>query len=780
MTTPIHDRELQNLAAATSPAQVDALNREFYGRFPYPWAPLEIDVVEDPDFERVFLNQALGDFQHGRIPRGARIWVAGCGTNQAVFTALRFPQCEVLGSDLSVSSLAIAAETAKSLGVGNLELRNESLNEVPYESRFDYVLSTGVIHHNSDPALTLARLRRALKPSGILELMVYNSFHWLLPATVERVLALLAGGAGAGSLDAQMELARRLVEGYRPKGLLRGFLTELKGAEPAQVADVLLQPVAHSYTVESLRSLVGQCGLELLTPTVNQFDLAAGRHLWEPELEAAGLGEAFEALPDEDRWLVANLLLLEASPMLWFYLQRTDAGKPRPSERQLGEAFLDTCFEPARSRRRAHRRDDSGAFVPVGEPGDHPPPPRDPLAQRLVAACDGRTPMRELLERSGVATSRATVNRLRVELTTPLFPHLRANPERKGPAMQTERPAKSFKSFTRGERRSITLGGEELVGFSLLDPSSPLPLVATAAAPDVDLGDWARDHRGVIEEKLREHAAILFRGFGVTSSSAFRRFAGAVVDSLYEENGEHPRDAVEDGVYTPVFYPPDQMLLWHNENSFNHEWPQKIIFCCVKAAAQGGQTPVVDSRAVYREIPPAIREEFTAKGVMYVRNYGDGLGLDWRTLFRTAERSEVERLCARERMEVEWKSGDRLRTRSIRPAVVRHRVTGELAWFNQAQHWHPACLDAATRRTLDSMFEPDDMPRNCFFGDGSVIPDEHMREILAVYARLEQANSWREGDVMLVDNVLAAHGRKPFSGERKLLVALGDTTTFET
>jgi hypothetical protein len=32
----------------------------------------------------------------------------------------------------------------------------------------------------------------------------------------------------------------------------------------------------------------------------------------------------------------------------------------------------------------------------------------------------------------------------------------------------------------------------------------------------------------------------------------------------------------------------------------------------------------------------------------------------------------------------------------------------------------------------------------------------------------------------LVDNVRTAHGRNPFTGERKILVALGDTDGFDT
>jgi alpha-ketoglutarate-dependent taurine dioxygenase len=130
-------------------------------------------------------------------------------------------------------------------------------------------------------------------------------------------------------------------------------------------------------------------------------------------------------------------------------------------------------------------------------------------------------------------------------------------------------------------------------------------------------------------------------------------------------------------------------------------------------------------------------------------------------------------------MTCEWKAGNLLRTRCVRPATVRHPRTGEWTWFNQAQHWHISCLDPATRESVVALFAEEDFPRNCYYGDGSTIADEEMRAVLDTYAQLEVVFPWERGDILLLDNLLTAHGRNRFSGERKLMVAMGGMLSYE-
>jgi alpha-ketoglutarate-dependent taurine dioxygenase len=336
----------------------------------------------------------------------------------------------------------------------------------------------------------------------------------------------------------------------------------------------------------------------------------------------------------------------------------------------------------------------------------------------------------------------------------------------------------NFTTFKSVQPRAVTLPEGELVATELLSPQHTLPLIISPVTNDLDLLSWAESNLQFIETALLKHGALLFRGFDVTKASDFERFARVVCGDLIAENGEHPRASVSGKVYTPVFYPADKKVLWHNENSFNQTWPLHILFCCNQPALDGGETPLADSRKVFELIDPEIKREFIQKQVMYVRNYSDGFGLSWQTVFQTNNRAAVEDHCRKNSFEFEWKSGDRLRTTCVRPAILNHPKTGAVSWFNQAQHWHVSCLDQTVRDSLLVAFETDDLPRNCFYGDGSEISDAVMEHILDVYRNLEVAFRWQQQDVLLVDNVLTAHARNPFVGPRKLFVALANSTSY--
>lgn len=308
-----------------------------------------------------------------------------------------------------------------------------------------------------------------------------------------------------------------------------------------------------------------------------------------------------------------------------------------------------------------------------------------------------------------------------------------------------------------------------------LSPESPLPLLIQPGGSGRDLIRWAGENRNLINEYLTEHGGILFRGFAMPDLSAFQRFISAVSEEelLEYRYRSTPRTEITGKIYSSTEYPAPQEIPLHNENSYSTSWPLKIFFFCeLPATGGGGRTPITDSARVFDRIPAEIRDRFAEKKVMYVRNYGGGADLSWQEVFQTQEEGTVEAFCREHGIEVEWLEGGRLRTRQVCQAVARHPKTGKMLWFNQAHLFHVTALDPEVRDAMLEVFEPDELPRNTFYGDGSPIEEAVLEEIRQIYREEQIAFPWEQGDVLLLDNMAVAHGRTPYSGDRKIRVGM--------
>jgi len=200
----------------------------------------------------------------------------------------------------------------------------------------------------------------------------------------------------------------------------------------------------------------------------------------------------------------------------------------------------------------------------------------------------------------------------------------------------------------------------------------------------------------------------------------------------------------------------------------------KLAFFSLQVAEKGGETPIADSRKIYNAISPEVRECFVRKGLMYVRNYGTGLDLPWQEVFQTSSRAVVEEYCRKAEIEFEWIGDDQFRTRQRCQVVERHPRTGEMVWFNQAHMFHVSRLPAEVREWLLTAFGEHNLPRNVYFADGSPIETAMLDEIMRVCDEQSVVYPWNEGDVLIVDNMLTAHGRKPFVGKRKVVVGMAE------
>jgi alpha-ketoglutarate-dependent taurine dioxygenase len=321
-----------------------------------------------------------------------------------------------------------------------------------------------------------------------------------------------------------------------------------------------------------------------------------------------------------------------------------------------------------------------------------------------------------------------------------------------------------------------------MVKWSDVEGEYRLPCIATPRgssgqeASCAALTEWVGENPRAVTEKLEAYGAVLFRGFSFESVEAFDDFAKVFCPARQDYiGGNSPRTKVKDGIYTATEYPNSAKISLHNEASYLSSMPRYIMFYCEVAPKRGGQTQLADCRKVFQGIAHSVRERFVSKRIKYVNNLhgGYGFGRSWRDVFQTDDRREVEQWLKMRGYEFHWKADGGLRTSIVGDGVAKHPETKEDVWVNQAEQWHPSSLDSRARKSLLSLLKEEDLPHNAYFGDGTPLVETDLDHIRQVLAEQEVVFEWAEKDVLLCDNYLVAHGRRPFSGERKIFAALG-------
>ncbi|WP_018349897.1 TauD/TfdA family dioxygenase [Longispora albida] len=304
-------------------------------------------------------------------------------------------------------------------------------------------------------------------------------------------------------------------------------------------------------------------------------------------------------------------------------------------------------------------------------------------------------------------------------------------------------------------------------------PLEITPAEAGADASAEGLGGYLDGLAG-LGDLLTEHKALVFRGFGVTPATLEPVMDRLLPNRLAYVHGNSPRTKVGANVYTSTEYPPEFTISMHNELSYAAHWPERLLFFCEIAAETGGATPVVDAQLWLELLDEEVRQAFAA-GVRYTQNLHDGLGLgkSWQETFESQDKAEVEAFLTGSGATWEW-TPDGLRVSQVRPATVKHPVTGAEVWFNQSDQWHPAALGDETAKALAEILALEELPQSVTFADGTPIPAEYVLQVRDRALEAAVDVDWLAGDLLLIDNVLVGHGRRPYTGSRRVLVAMSD------
>ncbi|WP_165075270.1 TauD/TfdA family dioxygenase [Paludisphaera rhizosphaerae] len=284
---------------------------------------------------------------------------------------------------------------------------------------------------------------------------------------------------------------------------------------------------------------------------------------------------------------------------------------------------------------------------------------------------------------------------------------------------------------------------------------------------------WLHEHREELSAEASRHGAILFRGFPVATAQDFDRFIAAfdLENFTYEDSMSNAvRVNKTPRVFTANEAPPEVSIFLHHELAQTPYYPSKLFFFCEKAAEQGGATPICRSDVLWGRLAerhPEFARDCVEKGLKYSNVMPEepdplsGMGRSWKSTLRSETREQAEARLRKLGYTWQWMEDGSLRATTPVLQAVRELSPGRKSFFNQ--------LIAAYRGWKDSRNDPSSA---ITFGDGAKLDRAAVQDAIEIADELSFDIPWQTGDVAYVDNYVAMHGRRTFSGTRRVLASL--------
>jgi alpha-ketoglutarate-dependent taurine dioxygenase len=316
---------------------------------------------------------------------------------------------------------------------------------------------------------------------------------------------------------------------------------------------------------------------------------------------------------------------------------------------------------------------------------------------------------------------------------------------------------------------TVAIPGQQTHGGSVF----PLVLACRVSAASLEAArHWVATRRESLVAEAARCGAVLFRGFPLATAEDFDAFVGAFTlpnFPYYESLSNAVRVNRTPRVFTANEAPPSVAIYLHHEMAQTPIYPGRLFFFCEQPAEAGGATPLCRSDVLWERLTgscQAFARDCEVKGLRYSHvmpeenDAASGMGRSWQSTLRAATRHEAEDRLRELGYSWEWLPDGLRVTTPVLPAV-RKLPDGRKTFFNQ--------LIAAARGWKDSRNDPS---RAVTHGDGTPLD----RDAVLVAAELGDELSfdipWQRGDVALVDNFVTMHGRRTFTGTRKVLASL--------
>lgn len=284
---------------------------------------------------------------------------------------------------------------------------------------------------------------------------------------------------------------------------------------------------------------------------------------------------------------------------------------------------------------------------------------------------------------------------------------------------------------------------------------------------------WAASRAQALLDQADRHGAILFRGFPLATAQDFDTFVAAFGRPAftYEDSLSNAvRVNRTPRVFTANEAPPTVQIFFHHEMAQTPLYPTQLFFFCEQPAETGGATPLCRSDWLWDRLEstcPAFAADIEGKGLQYSNvmpgetDMESGMGRSWQSTLKTESRDGAEKRLKDLGYSWTWQEDGCLRATTPVLKGVHKLPDGRRSFFNQ--------LIAAYCGWKDARNDPG---KAITLGDGTLLDRDAVQMAIKISEELAFDVPWQKGDVALVDNYVTMHGRRPFSGTRKVLAAM--------
>ena len=301
----------------------------------------------------------------------------------------------------------------------------------------------------------------------------------------------------------------------------------------------------------------------------------------------------------------------------------------------------------------------------------------------------------------------------------------------------------------------------------------PEPSAKTPSYSLEDLFEWGEKNKSEFREELMTYGAILLRDFPFSCPNDFEHFLDVSgFPRMPYVGGAAPRSKVTKGrVLTSNESPPSEPIPFHHEMAQVPNPPAYIFFYCDLPCDIGGETAIAHSNHIYQKFQ-VVGGEFAKKvektGVRYIRimpeedDSTSAIGRSWKSTFIAKTKEEAEMKMKELGTTWQWLSDGNVRTETTTiPAIRTDERTGLKTFFNS--------MVAAYTGWVDSRNDP---TKSVCCGDGSAVDGNVLTKMATILNEEAAIIPWQKGDVLLIDNKLVLHSRRPFEGPRKILASI--------